>query len=179
MSAVAVLSARYLFDKLNPYYPTLPAGTEKVERMHEFILTISPEAFEKVAASGTPKAQTIAKIGKLFLDFGMHAPTVAFPEVYGLMVEPTESFSKKELDRFVDITVAIHNIINETPEVLKTVPHFTPVGKVDEVSANKKLVLSEKITELPNVIENIIDPGKLDMMSISEICSKIIEEHRK
>lgn len=179
MSAVAVLSARYLFEKLNPYYPTLPAGTEKVERMHEFILTISPETFEKVAASGTPKAQTVAKIGKLFLDFGMHAPTVAFPEVYGLMVEPTESFSKVELDRFVDITVAIHNIINETPEVLKTVPHFTPVGKVDEVSANKNLILSEKITTLPVVIENVIDPGKLDKMSISEICTKIVEEHRK
>ena len=42
-----------------------------------------------------PKIQAIPQIGKLFLDFGFHAPTVAFPEIFGLMIEPTESYTKK------------------------------------------------------------------------------------
>jgi glycine dehydrogenase len=178
MSGVAVLSAIYLYEKLNTVYPILPAGTTDVPRMHEFILTIKDETFARIAEGGTPKAQAIAKIGKLFLDFGMHAPTVAFPEVYGLMVEPTESFSKAELDRFVEVVKAIHNIIHETPEVLTTVPHFTPVDKVDEVGANKNIQITEKINKLPEVITCRVMPEVLDKMSVLEISQKIIEAHK-
>jgi len=178
MSGVAVLSAVYLFNKLKDVYPTLPAQTDEVPRMHEFILTIKDETFTRIAEGGTAKNQAIAKIGKLFLDFGMHAPTVAFPEVFGLMVEPTESFSKDELDRFVEITKAIHNIIHETPEVLTTVPHFTPVDKVDEVAANKNIIISDKITELPEIIKCRVSPEILDKMNVHEISQKIIEAHR-
>jgi glycine dehydrogenase len=146
MSAVAVLSARYLYHRLNKIYPILPVESLDTPRMHEFILTLSPEMFDKLAKAGTPKAQAISRVGKLFLDFGFHAPTVAFPEQYGLMLEPTESFTKAELDGFYEVVETIHQIIHEHPEVLTTVPHFTPIGRVNEVQANKLVQLSEGAT---------------------------------
>ncbi len=180
MAEVAVLSARYLFNVTENEYPTLPCNTDNNPRMHEFILTLSDEEFEKIAQAGTPKNLAIAQIGKLFLDFGLHAPTIAFPELLGLMVEPTESFSKAELDRFYDVIKCIDQIINETPEILKTVPHFTPIDKVDEVSANRTPILSEKITDkLDQVIPNRLSPELLSNLSVDDIYKKIIEEHKK
>ncbi|MGZ3808542.1 MAG: aminomethyl-transferring glycine dehydrogenase subunit GcvPB, partial [Bacteriovorax sp.] len=177
MSAIAVLSARYLYEKLKPTFPSLPEGCENEVRMHEFILTISKDTFARIETGGTPKSSAIAKIGKLFLDFGLHAPTVAFPEVYGLMIEPTESYSLAELDRFVEVVNAILELINETPYVLRTTPHFTPVKKVDEVDANKNLVFMEEIKALPSLTSNVIDPVKLSRMSISEITHAILNAH--
>jgi glycine dehydrogenase len=180
MSAVAVLSARYLYKKLKDTFPVLPAGSDTTPRMHEFILTLSDATFDKVAQAGTPKAQTIAKVGKLFLDFGFHAPTVAFPEVYGLMLEPTESYSKAELDGFCEVVKGIHQVIEETPEVLTTVPHFTPVDKVDEVSANKIPVLNEEFfNELPEVLDDRVDPDKLRNMPLNEIKAMIKAAHEE
>lgn len=178
MAAVAVLAAKYLYARLRDLYPTLPAGADQVPRMHEFIITISKETFAKIGEAGTPKAQAIGKIGKLFLDFGLHAPTVSFPEPFGLMVEPTESFSKQELDDFVEVLLGINHILEEAPEVLQTVPHFTPVRKVDEVGANKNLILTEKISGLFELQENIIEPGMLKEMSSKEIISRIKEAHK-
>lgn len=179
MSAVAVLSARYLFEKLKTLYPTLPENADSIQRMHEFILTISKEMFDGAIAKGTPRSQVIPKIGKLFLDFGLHAPTVAFPEVYGLMVEPTESFSKKELDEFYDVVVAIHKLVSNNPEVLLTAPHFTPIKKVDEVLANKELQLSEPLEELPKLYDNPIDPRDLSSMAVGDVCEKILQAHQQ
>lgn len=179
MSAIAVLSARYLYHKLAKTYPILPAGSEQSTRMHEFIVTLPKETFDKIEKAGTPKANTIARVGKLFLDFGLHAPTVAFPEVYGLMIEPTESFTKAELDRFCEIVVAIFNLINEKPEILRTVPHFTPIDRVDEVEANKTLVLSEKVTKLSEIYPNRVAPEKLNKMGVFDICKMIIDAHAK
>lgn len=179
MAAVAVLSAKYLFERLRDLYPTLPAGAEQVPRMHEFILTISKETFDKIQAAGTPKAQAIAKIGKLFLDFGLHAPTVSFPEPFGLMVEPTESFSKKELDDFVEVLVGINRVLEENPEFLITAPHFTPVRKVDEVTANKNLILSGDLSRLPDLPQNIIEPGKLKEMGTERILEEIKKAHQQ
>ena len=178
MSSIAVLSAVYLYQKLKGTFPSLPAGGSESPRMHEFIITLEKEMFDGIEKSGTPKVQSIAKIGKLFLDFGLHAPTVAFPEQFGLMIEPTESYSKAELDRFIDIITAIKKILIDHPEVLMTAPHFTPIDKVDEVEANKNLILSEKITRLPEVIPNRIDPGPLKTMAVGDICMKIIEAHK-
>jgi len=177
MSAMAVLSARYLYEKLKPTYPILPSGTENVARMHEFILTISKETFEKIEKSGTPKAQAIAKIGKLLLDFGGHAPTVAFPEVYGLMIEPTETYSKAELDKFVEVVNSIHTLINENPEVLMTAPHFTPVKKVDEVFANKELRFMQDLKNQSEIFENRIDPIKLSKMNTLDVSKEILKAH--
>lgn len=175
MSAIAVLSANYLFNKIKGVFPTLPEGSESSPRMHEFIITITKEEFQKLQDTGIPKAQAIAKIGKLFLDFGLHAPTVSFPEQFGLMIEPTESFSKKELDRFYEVLKAIHLIINEYPFVLKTTPHFTPVRKVDEVQANKELILSEKVQDFPIIHSEKTPPGALKEMEIDKIVQMIVK----
>lgn len=179
MSAVAVLSARYLYENVKDVYPILPVGTKDVTRMHEFIITISNETFAKIDKSGTPKAQAIAKIGKLFLDFGLHAPTVAFPEILGMMIEPTESFTKKELDSFIEVLKGINILINENPEVLKTTPHFTPIRKVDEVAGNKRPRLTQELVFLPEVVKNVVDPGELSAMPINAVLERILEAHNK
>lgn len=178
MSAFAVLSAQYLFKKLKNSFPTLPADVN-TPRMHEFILTLTPETFKRIEEAGTPKANAIARIGKLFLDFGLHAPTVAFPEQYGLMIEPTESFTKAELDRFCEVVEAIHTMIHDHPEVLATAPHFTPVKKVNEVEANKNLVLCEQVKALPKLPKNIINPKELGAMSMPAICEQILMAHKQ
>jgi glycine dehydrogenase len=179
MSQVAVLSARYLHQQLAKSYPTLPAGAQSSPRMHEFILTLSPETFKKIETAGTPKANAIARIGKLFLDFGFHAPTVAFPEQFGLMIEPTETYSKKELDQFAHVVETILKLVNEHPEVLKTVPHFTPIDRVDEVLANKNPVLAERITDyLPEIIPDRVDSEKLRTSTPGDLCELIIKTHQ-
>ena len=175
MSAVAVLSARYLHERLKDSFPTLPVSTEKIPRMHEFILTLTQKMFSQAKEVGIPPSQIIPRVGKLFLDFGLHAPTVAFPEFYGLMVEPTESFSKTELDQFVEVCKGISRVLNEKPELLKSTPHFTPVRRVNEVHANKNIVLSEAIECLPSIPSNRISPGKLAQMGVDEV----IKEMRK
>ncbi len=177
MSAMAVLSARYLHQRLKSHYPTLPIGADEVPRMHEFIITLSPEEFDQIEASGIPKAQIIPRIGKVFLDFGYHAPTVAFPEVFGLMIEPTETYSKTELDRFADVILEIKNLVREHPQVLQTAPHFTPVDRVDEVDANRNLVLSEPLDTLPPLHRNRISQAELLETQPAAISQKIIEAH--
>lgn len=180
MSAIATLSARYLYFQLKEVYPVLPAKSEGSPRMHEFILTLSEEMFDKIAKAGTPKAHAIAKVGKLFLDFGFHAPTVAFPEQYGLMIEPTESFTKDELDKFVEVVKSIHQMIHEYPQILTTAPHFTPVGKVDEVSANKRPQLSEKLPQkLESVAPDKIEPGILRNMDQRSLLDAILKAHEE
>ena len=180
MSAVAVLSARYLYSKSSGLFPMLPAHLENVPRMHEFILSIDKEMFTNIQEAGIPKSQAMGKIGKLFLDFGLHPPTVAFPEVFGLMIEPTESFSKGELDRFVEVLQAIHHLIESSPEILTSVPHFTPVSKIDEVEANKALQTREILREcLPCVHPNKIPPETLASMPVGEICEEILKAHAR
>lgn len=177
MGQVAVLSARYLFKRLSAKYPTLPR--EENPRMHEFILTLSEDTFTKIAKAGIPKAQAIARLGKLFLDFGFHAPTVAFPEVYGLMFEPTETYSKSELDQFANVVEGILELVEEHPEVLNTVPHFTPIDRVDELAANKTPVLSEKIKELPNILSDRLSHHRLRELSVAQIKEEILKAHQR
>jgi glycine dehydrogenase len=175
MSSVAVLSAQYLFEKLKTRYNTLPENALDSPRMHEFILTLSEEDFENLEKHGIPKNQAIPQIGKLFLDFGFHAPTVAFPEVFGLMIEPTESYTKRELDRFVEAVLAIKDIIDESPFVLKSSPHFTPIDRVDEVGANRNLRLNEPLDRLPPLPHNRISPSELMRLEIDEIKNRVIK----
>jgi glycine dehydrogenase len=178
MSAVAVLSARYLYASLSKLYPTLPIGAESTPRMHEFILTLAKDSFAAAEKAGIPKAVLIPRIGKLFLDFGIHAPTVAFPEVLGLMVEPTETYSKAELDDFLETLKTIHKIVHETPQVLNTVPHFTPIDRVDEVLANKNLTLSEPLTPaLLPVLPNRVRAEELTGLAKSDVWKKIVKAH--
>lgn len=178
MSSTAVLSSRYLFARLGAHFPTLPACGGKSPRMHEFILTLTEEDFDKLEKAGIPKAKAIPQVGKLFLDFGFHAPTVAFPEVFGLMIEPTESYTKKELDRFADAVLAIREIIKECPQALKSAPHFTPIDRVDEVAANRNLCLKEKLDHLPSLPFNRVKPSILNELEISGIKERILEASR-
>jgi glycine dehydrogenase len=175
MSAIAVLSARYLFEKIQNTYPTLPIGSENIPRMHEFIIGLTPQQFAFLEEHGTPKSHAIGKIGKLFLDFGIHAPTVSFPEAFGLMIEPTESFSKKELDHFISILEEIKAIITKYPEALISAPHFTPIKKIDEVSANRNLILSERLEKLPPIPEDKFSSEKFSSQDPEKITQLIRE----
>lgn len=173
MSAVAVLAARYVHHRLQGHFPTLPRETPDSPRMHEFILTLPEETFAKLAAIGISRAQAIGPFGKLFLDFGYHAPTVSFPEAQGLMIEPTESYTKAELDRFADAVILMLHLVNEQPTILQTVPHFTPVDRIDDVQANKHVVLSEHLRTLPTVLPNRIAPDQLAQMPLPELAAAI------
>jgi glycine dehydrogenase len=173
MSAVAVLAARYLHHRLQEYFPTLPAFTPDSPRMHEFIITLPETTFALLEGVGISRARAIGRFGKLFLDFGYHAPTVSFPEAQGLMIEPTESYTRAELDRFAAAVILMLELVNGHPKVLDTVPHFTPVDRIDEVQANKHLVFHERLTIIPDVLPNRIAPDQLAHMPLPAIADAI------
>ena len=118
----AILNANYLKNKLENYYPVLYKGS--MSRVaHEMILDC--RNFKKTAGI------EVEDIAKRLIDYGFHAPTVSFPVAGTLMIEPTESESKDELDRFADAMIAIRKEIEEiesgkydtTDNVLKNAPH--------------------------------------------------------
>ncbi len=176
MSAVAVLTARYLLHRLQPHYAMLPAHSEKTPRMHEFILTFSEQEFAFFESHGHPRASIIPSLGKLFLDFGYHAPTVAWPEPLGFMIEPTESYTLAELDRFAEAVIAIKELVMSHPQVLASAPHFTPIDRVDEISANRNLVLSESLDELPAISSSRMAQDTLLQMPIAAIVERIVAQ---
>jgi glycine dehydrogenase len=175
MSAVAVLSARYLHEQLREDYRTLPEGSDAEPRMHEFILTLKPEDFAALESVGLRKTDAAPRIGKLFLDFGFHAPTVAWPEPLGLMIEPTESYTKSELDRFAEAVRAIVRLIKEHPQALQSAPHFTPIDRVEEVEANREVCLSESLETLPPLNKARIHSSELAKMPVEAIYTKIVQ----
>ncbi len=174
MTALATLAARYCFAKLRGSYPFLPQGSGDLPRMHEFILTLEKKDFERIEAAGIPHALAITRIGKLFLDFGFHAPTVAWPEPFGLMIEPTESYTQAELDRFCEAVKAIRRMLVEHPEVLRVVPLFTPVDRIDDVTANRQLQLHESLEQLPDLHPNRLAPSEIGSLPIEEIYQRIL-----
>ena len=97
-TAVAILNANYLAKRLGDAYPVLYSGRNG-RVAHECIIDIRPLK----AASGI----TEEDVAKRLMDFGFHAPTMSFPVAGTLMIEPTESESKAELDRFVDAMLTI------------------------------------------------------------------------
>ncbi len=117
----AILNANYLAQSLKDHYNILYTGPNN-RVGHEMILDCRP--FKKANVD-------VVDIAKRLIDYGFHAPTVSFPVAGTLMVEPTESESKAELDRFVDALIAIRKEIDEIAEgkadandnVLKNAPH--------------------------------------------------------
>ncbi len=101
---IAILNANYLTKRLDEAFPVLYVGANGTVG-HECILDVRPAT----AASGV----TVDDIAKRLMDFGFHAPTMSFPVVGTLMVEPTESESKAELDRFADALLKIRAEIAE------------------------------------------------------------------
>jgi glycine dehydrogenase subunit 2 len=84
------------------------------------------------------------------MDYGLHPPTNYFPLIVheALMIEPTETESKQTLDQFAEVMIKISTEAHHEPEMLKTAPHITPVGRLDEVKAAKELVLCCGVTAL-------------------------------
>ena len=101
---IAILSANYIAKRLAPYVPTLYANAKGLVA-HECILDTRP--FKQSAGV------EVTDIAKRLIDYGFHPPTVSFPVAGTLMVEPTESESKEELDRFIDALIAIRGEITE------------------------------------------------------------------
>ncbi|SDM11319.1 glycine dehydrogenase [Catalinimonas alkaloidigena] len=126
---VAILSANYLQARLKEHYPVLYTG-KKGRNAHELILDLRP--FKKAGV----EAEDVAK---RLMDYGYHAPTLSFPVPGTLMIEPTESEAKEELDRFCDAMIAIREEIREVEEgaadkadnVLKRAPHTASVLLAD------------------------------------------------
>jgi len=83
-------------------------------------------------------------IAKRLLDFGFHAPTVYFPLVVpeALMIEPTETETVETLDRFASVMRKIAHEAESEPDMLKSAPHDTPVGRIDEARAARELVIA-------------------------------------
>ena len=90
------------------------------------------------------------------------------------MIEPTESYSKAELDRFAEAVSALFRVAREHPELLHTTPHFTPVERIDEVAANRQLCLSEPLTEFPPLNTERLPQSELLELSIEEIEAKLL-----
>jgi glycine dehydrogenase len=118
---VAILNANYMAHRLEPHYPVLYKG-EKGRVAHEFILDCRP--LKKAGIE-------VEDIAKRLMDYGFHAPTMSFPVAGTLMIEPTESESKEELDRFCDALIRIREEIRAVEtgradpkdNVLKNAPH--------------------------------------------------------
>ena len=119
---VAILNANYVAHRLSPHYPLVYRGRNGFVA-HECILDLRP-----MKASAGIDAEDVAK---RLMDYGFHAPTMSWPVPGTLMVEPTESESKEELDRFCDAMIAIRKEIREIEEgradravnLLKMAPH--------------------------------------------------------
>ncbi len=119
---IAILNANYIKEMLKDHYPTLYSGANG-RCAHEMILACAD--FKRDAGI------EVADIAKRLMDFGFHAPTTSFPVVDTLMVEPTESESKAELDRFCQAMIAIRGEIDEIvagradrkDNVIKHAPH--------------------------------------------------------
>jgi glycine dehydrogenase len=128
---VAILNANYMARKLEEHYPVLYKGRHGFVA-HEFILDLRP----LTKATGV----TVEDVAKRLMDYGFHAPTVSFPVPGTLMIEPTESESKEELDRLCLALASIRQEIREIEEgkadrqdnVLKNAPHTALEATADE-----------------------------------------------
>jgi glycine dehydrogenase len=128
---VAILNANYIAKKLEAHYPVLYRGQNGMVA-HECIIDPRP-----LKASAGVEVEDIAK---RLMDYGFHAPTVSFPVAGTLMIEPTESESKAELDRFCNALIGIREEIREIEQgtldrvdnPLKHAPHT-----MDAVIANE------------------------------------------
>src|SRR5438132_6384101 len=128
VAETAVLNANYLLAHLRSRFD-LPY--DRVCK-HEFVLS---GARQKRQHGVTPK-----DMAKRMLDYGFHAPTIYFPLIVeeAIMIEPTETESKRTLDEFADAMQAIAREAQDEPDVVRTAPHSTPVRRLDEVRAARQ-----------------------------------------
>jgi len=129
----AVLNANYIRKGLDGVYD-LPYSTPS---MHEVVFS------DKVQAKKGVKTMDIAK---RLIDYGFHPYTTAFPLIVpgALMIEPTESESKEEMDLFIEAMKSIAQEVEENPQMVLAAPHTTRVSRLDEVGAARKPILRWK-----------------------------------
>ncbi len=135
----AVLNANYLRRKLEPHYD-LPF---QAPNMHEVVFSDDRQAKYGVRTGD---------IAKRLIDYGFHPYTVSFPLIVrgALMIEPTETEAKRELDLFAEAMAAIAHEAETDPELVRSAPHSTRTSRVDEVTAARRPVLKWK-PESPTV----------------------------
>lgn len=126
----AVLNANYIRELIEPYYEIAYSEPS----MHECVFSDDRQRKRGVDT---------AAIAKRLIDYGFHPYTVSFPLIVpgALMIEPTETESKRELDLFADALISIAKEIEEDPEFVKQAPHSTRTSRVDEVTAARKPIV--------------------------------------
>lgn len=124
---LATLNANYIKECLKDVYELPIEGLCK----HEFV-------FDGLKDKST--GVTTMDVAKRLLDYGYHAPTIYFPLLFheSLMIEPTESESKDTIDGFIAVMRKIAEEAKNDPELVKSAPHDTPIGRVDDVLAAKE-----------------------------------------
>jgi glycine dehydrogenase len=128
---IAILNANYIAKRLQPHYPVLYRGRRGMVA-HECIVDLR----QLKATSGVE----VEDVAKRLMDYGFHAPTVSFPVAGTLMIEPTESESLPELDRFCDALISIREVIrrivsgewDRQDNPVKRAPHTLGVVTADE-----------------------------------------------
>lgn len=133
VTETAVLNANYIRSKLKDAY-ALPF---KAPTLHEVVFSDRNQARHGVG---------VADIGKRLIDYGFHPPTVSFPLIVpgAIMIEPTETESRQELDAFIEAMLAIAKEAETDPNLVKTAPHNARINRVDEAGAARKPVLRWK-----------------------------------
>jgi glycine dehydrogenase subunit 2 len=128
---LATLNANYIKESLKDLYELPIEGLCK----HEFV-------FDGLKDKST--GVTTMDVAKRLLDYGYHAPTIYFPLLFheSLMIEPTENESKETIDGFIGVMRQIAKEAKENPEIVKSAPHNTPIGRVDDVLAAKHPVVT-------------------------------------
>ena len=130
---LATLNANYIKESLKDVYELPIDGLCK----HEFV-------FDGLKDKTT--GVTTMDVAKRLLDYGYHAPTIYFPLLFheSLMIEPTENESKDTIDGFIDVMRRIAEEAKSTPELVRSAPHDTPIGRGDDVLAAKHPVVTYK-----------------------------------
>ena len=130
---LATLNANYIKDSLKDVYELPIDGLCK----HEFV-------FDGLKDKST--GVTTMDVSKRLLDYGYHAPTIYFPLLFheSLMIEPTENESKETIDGFIGVMRKIAEEAKTIPDEVKSAPHNTPIGRVDDVLAAKHPITTYK-----------------------------------
>lgn len=128
---LATLNANYIKESLKDVYELPIDGLCK----HEFV-------FDGLKDKSTGVATM--DVAKRLLDYGYHAPTIYFPLLFheSLMIEPTENESKETIDGFISVMRKIAQEAKENPDEVKSAPHLTPIGRVDDVLAAKHPIVT-------------------------------------
>jgi glycine dehydrogenase len=139
---IAILNANYIAARLQPHFPVLYRNA-KGRVAHECI--VDPRPLK------TSSGVTVDDIAKRLIDYGFHAPTMSFPVPGTLMIEPTESESRAELDRFCDAMIAIRN-------------------EIAEIEAGRWKVEASPLRHAPHTVHDIADDGWSRAYSRAEGC---------